>query len=68
MARPRRDGDDGMPESNTPLICQDCGGEYLVTPGEAAWFSQRRWELPRRCKPCRDARKQRAHEQAGGLA
>ena len=65
MARPRRDGDDGLPEADVPLLCQDCGGEYLVTESEARWFSVKGFDLPKRCRTCRDRRKQqRAQQQA----
>jgi hypothetical protein len=63
--RPGGRYEDQLPEADTPLLCQDCGAEYLVTPSEARWFSVKGFELPKRCKPCREHRKQqRAQQQA----
>ena len=61
--RPRRDGD---AEADGPLEieCADCASIFVVTVGEQDWFKGLGWAIPRRCKPCRDARK-RERDHAG---
>ena len=39
------------------LKCKDCGEEFEVTEGEQAWYAERGWEIPKRCKTCRVAAK-----------
>lgn len=39
------------------LICKDCGEEFEVTAGEVDWYTSRGWEIPKRCKSCREAAK-----------
>ncbi len=50
-----------------PLICAECGAVYELTEGEREWFANRKdpktgkpWQLPKRCRPCRDRRKTEA--------
>jgi hypothetical protein len=38
-------------------LCVDCGQAWELTASEADWFAQRDMRLPRRCKPCRHARR-----------
>jgi hypothetical protein len=44
----------------TVRACRDCGDLFELLDGEVRFYVQRDLELPRRCKPCRDARRQRA--------
>ena len=37
--------------------CLECGEPFTLTEGEVSYFAQRALELPRRCAPCRHARK-----------
>ena len=37
--------------------CCDCGEEFTFTAGEQEFFSERGYSIPKRCKPCRDAKK-----------
>ncbi|MBM3127905.1 MAG: zinc-binding protein [Chloroflexi bacterium] len=42
------------------LTCVDCGKEFLWDAGEQAWFSSNRLaNQPKRCKKCRDQRRDR---------
>jgi len=45
------------------LTCSDCGQTFTFTTADQAFFSERGYSTPRRCKPCRQARKS---EQGGG--
>lgn len=41
------------------LVCTDCGAEFIFTAGEQEFYSTRGFtNEPRRCKTCRDTRKQ----------
>lgn len=46
--------------------CADCGAPYALTESELVFFVQRGLEVPRRCAPCRHAR--RAARQGDGAA
>ena len=43
-------------------MCVDCGGAFTLTAGEVSFFAQRALMLPKRCGPCRRARKLAALE------
>lgn len=46
------------------LICQECGQEFIWTAGEQEFFAQKGFtNEPRRCKDCRDKRKQAGKSQ-----
>ena len=45
------------------LTCSDCGQEFTFTSEDQAFFQERGYSAPKRCKPCRQAKK---NEQAGG--
>ena len=40
------------------IRCRDCPTEFVFTEGEQAFYAQNNFQPPKRCKPCRDARKQ----------
>lgn len=44
------------------LECADCHTMFVFTAGEQEFFQKKGFSVPRRCKPCRDAKKQ----QSGG--
>ena len=45
------------------LKCKDCGAEFEVSDGEQTWYAEKGWELPKRCKACRElARNKRKKE------
>lgn len=39
------------------IVCKDCGAEFTFTEGEQAFYEQRGFAEPVRCKSCREARK-----------
>ena len=41
------------------LTCVDCEGVFLFTAGEARYFLSKELSIPKRCKPCRNARRSR---------
>lgn len=40
------------------IICKDCGKEFVFTAEEQAFYAERNFVDPVRCKECRQARKQ----------
>lgn len=45
------------------LTCSDCGQEFTFSGEDQAFFQERGYSVPKRCKSCRQAKK---NEQAGG--
>ena len=45
------------------LTCSDCGQEFTFSSEDQAFFQERGYSSPKRCKPCRQAKK---NEQQGG--
>jgi len=41
------------------MACSDCGENYVWSDEEQEMFKQKGCEPPKRCKPCRQARKAR---------
>lgn len=39
------------------FTCKDCGNGFVITPEEQRYFKSMGYELPKRCLPCRQARK-----------
>lgn len=39
------------------LICGDCGQEFTFTADDQAFFQERGYSIPKRCKPCRMAKR-----------
>ncbi len=49
-----------MSFQDRPLQCLDCKNEFVFTAGEQEFYERKGFkEIPKRCKPCRDARKTR---------
>ena len=45
--------------ADKPLICKDCGNEFVFTEGEQDFFREKGFDNdPVRCPACRKARKQ----------
>jgi CxxC-x17-CxxC domain-containing protein len=45
------------------IACMDCGQPFVFTAGEQEFYERKGFrEEPKRCKPCRDARKARRNE------
>ena len=45
------------------LMCSDCGQSFTFSADDQAFFRERGYSTPKRCKLCRQAKKQ---EQSGG--
>ena len=43
----------------SPIVCieSNCGRTFQLASGEVEFYVQREFELPKRCQPCRSARK-----------
>ena len=55
----------GMYEDKV-LVCGECGGNFIFSAGEQEFYFEKGFaNEPKRCKPCRDARKTRAGERRG---
>lgn len=39
------------------ITCTMCRTPFVFTEGEQAWFAERDYTPPRRCRPCRAERK-----------
>jgi CxxC-x17-CxxC domain-containing protein len=39
------------------LVCADCGQQFVFTANEQDFYAQRGFSEPKRCGPCRSARK-----------
>ena len=39
------------------LTCSDCGQEFTFSAADQAFFQERGYSTPKRCKPCRMAKK-----------
>jgi Probable zinc-ribbon domain len=40
------------------LTCVDCGQQFTWTAEDQAFFKEKGYEPPKRCKPCRQAKKE----------
>jgi CxxC-x17-CxxC domain-containing protein len=45
------------------ITCSDCGQEFTFSAADQQFFQERGYSTPKRCKPCRMAKK---NEQGGG--
>jgi CxxC-x17-CxxC domain-containing protein len=56
-----------MEYQDRQITCIDCSQPFVFTAGEQEFYARKGFrEEPKRCKPCRDARKQR--RESGGFA
>lgn len=39
------------------IKCKDCGKSFEITNEEKQWYADKGYDLPKRCKYCRKARK-----------
>lgn len=54
-----------MALQDKPLICAECGNQFLFTVGEQEFFASRGYtNEPRRCQDCRNSRRD---QQRGGF-
>jgi CxxC-x17-CxxC domain-containing protein len=52
--------------SDRTLTCRDCGQTFTFTAGEQAFYTERGFSEPTRCKACRDKRKMERNSGGGG--
>jgi CxxC-x17-CxxC domain-containing protein len=58
-----------MEFQDRPITCLDCKNEFVFTAGEQEFYDRKGFrEVPKRCKPCRDARKTRRNGDGNGYA
>ena len=48
------------------LTCMDCDVTFEWTAGEQAFYAAKQLSSPRRCQPCRRARRERQGEESVG--
>ena len=58
-ARGSRDGEPEEEEEVVAYTCADCGGPFEMTASHIGWYESKGLSQPRRCQPCRDARRTR---------
>ena len=55
-----------MDFQDRPIQCIDCKNEFIFTAGEQEFYERKGFrEVPKRCKPCREARKARRMDRDG---
>jgi CxxC-x17-CxxC domain-containing protein len=58
-----------MEFQDRPIECIDCKNQFVFTAGEQEFYERKGFrEVPKRCKPCRDARKTRRTDRDSGPA
>ncbi len=48
-----------MSEQDRDLTCTDCGGKFNWSADEQAFYNEKGFSEPKRCKNCRQAQKDR---------
>lgn len=46
------------------LTCAECRTPFVWTTGEQAFYAERGFTAPKRCRPCREARARRTDQQS----
>ena len=44
-------------DQDKSLTCSDCGAEFVFSAKDQAYYTERGFVSPKRCKPCREAKK-----------
>jgi hypothetical protein len=44
-----------MPDQK--IKCKDCGQDFIHTESDQEFFAEKKFQPPKRCKPCRQARR-----------
>jgi hypothetical protein len=50
-----------MPDKT--LKCKDCNADFVFSEKDQKFFESKGFEPPKRCKPCRDVKKQASKSQ-----
>ena len=48
------------------LTCQDCNATFIFTSSDQDFYAEKGFTQPKRCKPCRDAKKAKNGDKGGG--
>lgn len=56
-----------MEYEDRTLVCEDCGNEWTFNSDEQEFFNDRGYQTPKRCKPCRQKRKESRTGSSGGF-
>lgn len=48
------------------IRCQDCGKDFIFTEEEQNYYTEKGFQEPKRCKPCRMARKRQSTRGSSG--
>jgi CxxC-x17-CxxC domain-containing protein len=56
---------DASPAQDKLLACVDCGAQFVFSVRDQAFYQERGYQAPRRCKACRDKRKSSQHQVLG---
>jgi CxxC-x17-CxxC domain-containing protein len=57
---------DSVPSGQDKTIaCVDCGAQFVFSGRDQAFYQERGYQTPRRCKGCRDKRKSSPHATLG---
>lgn len=48
-----------LSEKDVKIKCQDCGEDFIFTERDQKFYEEKGFEPPKRCKNCRNARKDR---------
>ena len=46
-----------MPDQDQTIACKDCRADFVFSAGEAAFYAEKGFQAPRRCKECRAKKK-----------
>lgn len=48
------------------LKCSDCKNEFLFTGSEQTFYAAKKFTEPKRCKPCREKKREERDRREGG--
>jgi len=48
------------------IVCVDCSNSFLFTAQEQEFFAEKDFSAPKRCRPCRQAKKEQKGQGGGG--
>ncbi|PSJ32189.1 hypothetical protein UF10_01805 [Peptostreptococcus russellii] len=48
--------------------CVDCGRQFEITNNQYDFYTRKGFDIPKRCKSCRDAKKNRSYSSSGGYS
>jgi len=48
------------------IVCVDCSNPFVFTAAEQEFFAEKQFSAPKRCRPCRQAKKDKQGQGGGG--